>query len=39
MTMRAIGRAMSHSSSASTGQTISRKPSGSCKGLRPSIGE
>ena len=39
MTMRAIGRAMSHSSSASTGHTISRSPSGSLSGLRPSIAE
>src|SRR2546421_11972927 len=39
MTMRAIGRVMSHSSNASTGHTISRSPSGSCNGLRPSMAE
>ena len=39
MTMRAIGRAMSHSSSTSTGHTISRNPSGSFSGLRSWMAE
>jgi hypothetical protein len=39
ITMRAIGRPMSHSSSASTGQTTSRTPFGNLRGARPSIGE
>src|SRR6516164_7469712 len=39
MTMRAIGRAMSHSSSARTGHTISRNPSGSFSGLRSLMAE
>src|SRR6202521_3081511 len=37
--MRAIGRARSHSSSASTGHSTSRTPSGNRSGARPSIGE
>src|SRR3977135_1160672 len=39
ITMRAIGRAMSHSSSASNGHTIRRRPSGSASGGRLSMGE
>src|SRR2546421_10379639 len=39
MTMRTIGRVMSHSSKASTGHTISRSPSGSCNGLRSPMAE
>ena len=39
ITMRAIGRAMSHSSSASSGHTIRRRPSGSTSGGRLSMAE
>jgi hypothetical protein len=39
ITMRAIGRAISHSSSANTGQITSRTPFGNLSGGRPSIGE
>src|ERR1700741_2178396 len=39
ITMRAMGRAGSHSSSASTGQTINLSPSGSSNGLRASMAE
>ena len=39
ITMRAIGRAMSHSSSASSGHTMSRSPSGSLGTGRVSMAE
>ncbi|MGA8591212.1 MAG: hypothetical protein WB803_18250, partial [Pseudolabrys sp.] len=39
ITMRAIGRDMSHSSSASTGQMTRRTPFGNFSSGRPSIGE
>ena len=39
ITVRAIGRATSQSSSAITGQMTMRTPSGSRSGGRPSIGE
>ena len=39
ITIRAIGRARSHSSSASTGQTSNLSPSGRRNGLRLSIAD
>ena len=39
ITMRAMGRARSHSSSANTGQTINLSPSGNRNGLRPAMAE
>ena len=39
ITMRAIGRAMSHTSSASTGQSARRAPPGSLRGLRSMMAE